>query len=183
MVNTSIARPYAKAAFETAKESGQLATWSAALRALSVAVEDKAMASVLANPLVRSEQSVELLLSVLDKVGGTASSNSDKHLENFIRILGENKRLSLIPEIADLFEADVAKDEGYLKLTVTSAFPLDDSQQDQVKQKLRTQLDTDVKITYDTDAAIIGGIVVRSDQWVLDDSVRGRLTRLQSVLQ
>jgi len=183
MTNTSIARPYAKAAFEYANKAGELSPWSIALRALSQAVQESTMATALANPFFPAEHSVSLLLDVLSAALDKNAVKTLQAIKNFLRLLAEYKRLCILPEILTLFEADVARDQGYLQLSVTSAYPLDDDQQAKVEARLADQLKSAVKITYQKDPEIIGGIIVRSSEWVLDDSVQGRLARLQSALQ
>ena len=182
MSNANIARPYAKAAFTFAKQTNHVPHWSAALRVLSMAVQNSAIVALLKNPSVTGAQAVALLSGVLCDSISHGVSKLDQGLENFLQLLAEYKRLSVLPDIATLFEADVAKDQGYLQLTVTSAFPLSDVQQTKIAAQLKTTLASDVTIRYENDSTIIGGIVVRSGHWVLDDSVRGRLARLQSAL-
>lgn len=183
MTNISIARPYAKAAFEFAKSKNDLQNWSLLLHTLSVAIETPLVFSALSDPFVPSEKMVDLLLDIVREAGVANSAASSQGIENFLNLLAEYKRLSILPEIAMLFEEDVAKDQGYLQLSVTSAFPLNADQQAKIEARMKAQLASDVRVSYEDDPAIIGGIIVRSGHWVLDDSVRGRLARMQSALQ
>lgn len=178
----NIARPYAKAAFSFANEAGDIALWSAALQTLSIAVADLKMQSALSNPAVSWQEAADLLCDTWRAVVKNGTETSGQSIDNFVRLLAENKRLFTLPAIAQLFQADVAKSEGYIELTVTSAFALTEQQRQQVERKMAQRLNSDVKIVYQEDANLIGGVVVRSEDWVLDDSIRGKLERLQSAL-
>lgn len=183
MTNTlTMARPYAKAAFSVAKSVNQLSLWSKVLHHLSLAAQDVKMKSVLKNPSCTKDQLAELLTSFLCKVSGNGSANDFLAIKNFVKILSEKNRLSLLPSIAELFEENLAKESKYLSLTVTSAFSMDDQQQNQIKEKLSKQLDSALVIDFQIDASLIGGLLIRSGSWVMDGTVKGALTRLKSAL-
>lgn len=168
----STARPYATAAFEAAKSANQLSMWSLALKQLSLAVQDKKMKSVLKNPKVTQSQLVELLNFF----------NDFKSIENFLKLLAEKKRINLLPAISELFENDVAKESGYISLIVTSAFAMSDEQKNNTKEKLSKQLNSKLEIDFKVDEKLMGGLLVRSGNWVMDGTVKGNLSRLRSVL-
>lgn len=168
----STARPYSKAAFETAKAANQLPEWSRALKQLSLAVSDSKMQSVLKNPNYTPKQLSELLSTSTDLLP----------IQNFIKLLAEKKRLALLPSISELFEADVAKEAGYISLTVTSAFVMDDAQRNDTKIKLSKQLNSKCEIEFKVDEKLIGGMLVRSGSWVMDGTIKGTLERLRSAL-
>lgn len=172
-MSANIARPYAKAAFEYADAAQQLNEWSAVLTILSQAVKDPDFQRVLHNPQVSPEEVLDILMSV------TPVSHE---IHNFLKIIAEHNRFSLLPDIATQFQQQVAAKEGYLPLTVITAHALEKSQQAEVKNNLMQQFNTDVHIQYQVDKDIMDGMIVRSDQWVLDDSIRGRLQRLQAAL-
>ncbi len=178
----TIARPYAKAAFSAAKSANQLPVWSQALKQLSVIVCDQQMQSILKNPHYTKNQLCDLLSSLLHKTSGNGSSNGFESIENFIKILAEKKRLTLFPDISQLFEEDLAKESGYLSLIVTSAFDMDDSQKRHTQEKLSKQLHSELKINFQVDKNLVGGLLVRSGNWVMDGSVKGKLERLRSSL-
>lgn len=181
MIST-IARPYAKAAFTAAKESHQLLLWSHALKNFSLAVQDSQMSKLLKNPAATKNQWVDLLIDFLHKISGNSSTNDYLPIDNFIRVLAEKKRLALLPPISEIFEEDVAKESGYLALTVTSAYVMDDQQKESVNEKLSKQLKSALVIQFQVDEALMGGMLVRSGNWVLDGTIKGQLARLKSAL-
>lgn len=183
MANTiTIARPYAKAAFLTAKTANQLTAWSQALRQLSLAVQDARMKSVLKDPSRTKDQLGDLLISFLHQTNNNQSAVHLSEIDNFIKLLSDKKRLAVLPDIAMLFEEALAKESQYLSLVVTSAFPMDDHQRAETKEKLSKQLNSDLVIEFAVDADLIGGLVVRSGNWVMDGSVKSKLARLKAAL-
>lgn len=170
---TTIARPYAKAAFEAAVSEKQLPAWSQELKNLSLAASDARTQSVLKNPNYTKKQLADLLISL-----APISSS----IQNFIFVLAEKNRLSLLPAISMLFEEMYAKQLGHLALTVTSAFAMNDEQKAGVKQKLSKQFNSECDIEFKIDQSIMGGLLIRSNNWVLDSTIKGALERLKSAL-
>ena len=140
------------------------------------------MKSALLNPTLTEKLLSDLLISFLHKASGNGSANGFALIENFIHVLAEKKRLALFPAISELFEENLAKEAGYLSLVVTSAFSMDDNQKSQTKEKLSKQLKSDLEIDYKVDASLIGGLLVRSGNWVMDGTIKGKLQRLKSAL-
>ena len=182
MTTFTTARPYAVAAFEAADASNQLSFWSQALKQLAAAVSEPQLRSLIKNPLSTKTQLSDILIGFLHAVSGNGSSKEQESLANFIRLLAEKKRLVLLPDISVLFEEAMAKKSGYLSLVVTSAFDMDDNQRNQTQEKLAKKLNSKLKIVFNVDKKIIGGLLVRSGNWVLDDTVTGKLKRLKSAL-
>ncbi|MCX7121918.1 MAG: F0F1 ATP synthase subunit delta [Gammaproteobacteria bacterium] len=170
--NVTLSRPYAKAAFSIAKSENQLVLWSEVLKNLTIAVSDKNMAAAIKNPSITKERLCELLSVFTAK----------QSMANFVRLLADKKRLNLLPTIFELFEEDTAKESGYISLLVTSAFPMDDLQRDNVTEKLSKQLNSALKIDFNVNESLIGGLLIRSGSWVLDDTIKGKLSRLRSAL-
>jgi F-type H+-transporting ATPase subunit delta len=167
----TIARPYARAAFEEASANGGLAAWSDALSAGARAVRDPQLASLLENPKVTKEELAQLLIGVaVGKLGEDGS--------NFIRTLAENHRLGLLPEISELYDELKNAAEGVADVNVTSAAPLDEAEQDILRTALARRLKREVRLHLQTDPGLIGGAVLRSGDLVIDGSVRGRLESL-----
>ncbi|MDY6890635.1 MAG: F0F1 ATP synthase subunit delta [Pseudomonadota bacterium] len=171
----TVARPYTKAAFEYAHEKGALDQWSRTLSLLAMAASDSSMGQVLSNPALSSEQKADLVLSVLD-------AKADGAGRNFVRLLAENGRLSLLPEISAQFERLKANLEKRVDVDLTTAFPLEDALQEKLAKALGTKLGRKVKLTSRVDNSIIGGVVVRSDDLVIDGSVRARLAKLAEAM-
>ena len=170
--NITIARPYAEAAFDTAKSESAMDAWSAMLEILSSIANDKDMQSLISNP--RVEKSV--LQDIVSEVcGDKVSSQSCK---NFIQILIDAGRLMQAPEIHQLFELERAEQEGSAKVEVIAAFPLEQNQQDDIANSMEKRLGKKVVINTEIDESLIGGVVIRSGDSVIDASVKGRLTSL-----
>jgi F-type H+-transporting ATPase subunit delta len=167
----TIARPYARAAFEEARAHEQLAPWSEALQIASQVVKDPRVEELLGDPRVTPEQLAQL-------VTGIAGSKLDGQGANFVRTLADNHRLAYLPEISSLF--DTLKDEalGVADVTVTSAAPLDAGQQQALAAALERRLKRKVRLHCDTDPELIGGAILRSGDLVIDGSLRTRLNRI-----
>lgn len=171
----TVARPYTKAAFEYAREKGSLDQWSTMLSTAALVVKDSAMAQVLNNPALTSGQKAEVLISVCE-------SQMDDAGKNFVFLLAEKQRLALLPEISLQFEQLKAAQEKSVDIDLTTAFELDDAQQQKLAQALSTKLGREVKLTSQVDKSILGGVVIRSDDLVIDGSVRARLAKLAEAM-
>ncbi len=171
----TIARPYAKAAFETARDTQALADWSTALQAAAAICSDARIEDLIGNPKL----SVDQVVSMFTGLGGAAI---DAHWQNFVRLLTENKRLMALPEIVAQYEALRAEYEKELDVEVTSATSLSAEQQAKLGASLKTRFKRDVRMSTAVDAALLGGAVIRAGDLVIDGSIKGRLERLASEL-
>lgn len=178
----SIARPYAKAAFVFADANNALSFWSAALRVLSLAVSDVAVKVLLKNPHHTKTQLCELLIAFLEKTINKQDAQLLEPINNFLQLLAEHKRLSLLPEVHALFEEQIAQQAGYLSTTITSAFQLTQQQQVALTDRLSKQLKSSLQATFSSDSRIMAGVLVRIDNWVMDDTVSRKLKRLKTAL-
>jgi F-type H+-transporting ATPase subunit delta len=167
----TIARPYAKAAFEYAREHKDFGRWSQVLAAAAAVVSDERIARLLTNPRVTPQQLVGLIAEA-------AGAAMDEKAGNFLSTLAENRRLGLLPYIATIYEALRAEVENVADVQVTSAVALDQAQLQRLTGALRKRLKREVRLQCAVDAALIGGAVVRSGDWVLDGSLKARLDRL-----
>jgi F-type H+-transporting ATPase subunit delta len=168
---TTIARPYARAAFEEAAGEAKLAPWSESLRAAATVVQDPRVQELLANPRVSAEALAQLLIDA----GGPGL---DEHGRNFMRTLADNRRLSYLPEISALFDQLKDGAEGVVDVTVTTAVALESAQRAPLAAALERRLGRQVRLHCETDRALIGGAVVRAGDLVIDGSVRTRLDRI-----
>jgi F-type H+-transporting ATPase subunit delta len=168
---STIARPYAKAAFEEARDRGRLGPWSQALRTAAAVSSDSRVKALLGNPRVTPEELAGL-------VTGIAGPQLDEEGRNFVRTLADNRRLGVLPEISALFDELKNGAEGVVDVTVTSAAPLDDSQLGKLTAALERRLGRTVRLQCATDPALIGGAVLRAGDLVIDGSLRGRLERI-----
>ncbi|MEW7977417.1 MAG: F0F1 ATP synthase subunit delta [Candidatus Sedimenticola endophacoides] len=172
---TTIARPYAEAVFARADESDSLASWSDALTLLAQVVEEPAMKAVISNPKFDQARLSELLI----EIGGEQLAPEAR---NLVRLLVQNGRLRVMPEIAGLFEALKAEKQRILNVHVRSAFALDDTQEKQIADALKAKLGRDVTITSEEDATLLGGVHIRAGDMVIDGSVSGQLQQLANEL-
>ena len=172
---STLARPYAKAAFEYALEKSVLAEWAAQLTTLSAVVEHESMAQVLVNPELTNEQQASTLSDV-------CGENIGAELKNFISILAANKRLTLVPEIHKQFELYKANQEKSVDVEVISAFELPEATVTQLASALGQKLARQVKVSSSTDSDLLGGVLIRAGDTVIDGSVRGRLNKLAEAM-
>jgi len=171
----TIARPYARAAFEFAQTNGTFKQWSEALSIAAAVVTDPSVARLLNHPRVTAAQLVELISQV-------AGSSLDGSAQNFVATLAHNRRLGLLPHIAKMYEVLRAEVERVADVDVISAVPLDAVQQQRLSSALQTRLKRTVRLHCSVDAALMGGAIVRSGDLVIDGSVKERLARLASTL-
>ena len=171
----TIARPYAKAAFQAAKDSQALTEWSQMLGYASAVVVDKDMISVLDNPALTSEQKAQFFIDV-------CGEKLTKEVKNFIFVLSENNRLGLVSDIAELFESYKALLEQTIDISVESAFELSDAQSEKLAQALSKKLDRKVVIASTVNQELIGGVIIRANDLVIDASVRGKIAKLAEAI-
>src|SRR5580698_4539261 len=172
---TTIARPYAKAAFAEARGDSMLDAWSGALHTAAAVVGDPRVHSLLGDPHVTPEQLSKLVLDI-------AGAGLGAHGRNFVQLLAEAGRLNCLTQIAALFDTYKDDAEGIADVTVTSATPLDERQQQSLTAALSRRLKREVRLHCTTDPELLGGAVVRSGDLVIDGSVRGRLERIANEL-
>ena len=168
---STIARPYAKAAFEEAREHGRLGPWSAALRTAAAVIGDSRVEALLGNPRVTAPELANLVIEI-------AGASLDEEGRNFVRTLADNRRLAMLPEISARFDELKSEAEGVIDVTVTSAAPLEDSQRAELTKALERRLRRSVRLQCATDPALIGGAVLRAGDMVIDGSLRAKLERI-----
>jgi F-type H+-transporting ATPase subunit delta len=178
---TTIARPYAEAAFVLASEANALPAWSSLLRFASSVIADPRMAAALDNPKLNAGDKESLLLSVL--APELSRLALDKDGRNFLRVLVEADRIALLPYIADLFEIRKNDAEGVARAQITSAFPLDDAQIAQLKDALEKRFGKKIDASVIVDPDLIGGARIVVGDRVIDASVQGQLAAMATQLQ
>ena len=171
----TIARPYAKAAFEYARGANAFAQWSQGLQIASEIVADPIVAALAKSP----QCSAADLASLVADVAGAKLSGG---MQNFVGVLAENHRLLLLPEIAAQYEELRSEVENTVDVDVISAIALSGEQQDKLAQALSTRLKRKVRMHASVDPALMGGAVVRAGDLVIDGSLQGRLQRLATDL-
>ncbi len=173
---TTLARPYAKAAFEFAQSQNKLTEWSAMLGLASAVSVDETVQQVLRVPRMTGEAKANTFIEVCgDKL--------DAKVQNFLHLLAENDRLLLLPEITELFELLKAEQEKSVDVEVTSAFALNNEQKDKLAKVLSARLSREVRLHATEDSSLIGGVVIRAGDLVIDGSVRGKIAKLAEALK
>jgi F-type H+-transporting ATPase subunit delta len=172
---TTIARPYARAAFSFAVDSDGLAEWSKMLALLSAALDQAVIRAKLDDPVLTKEESASFLCSLLD-----AELNDNSR--NFVGVLAEYDRIALLPNIAELYELLKADHEKTINVEVTSAYEVTDDEAAKLSSVLRDRLQREINLTTSVDASLIGGVIVRAEDTVTDNSVRGKLRKLSQAL-
>lgn len=176
MAETStVARPYAKAAFEYARDHKALDGWADILVKLGRVAAVRDVQKLLVHPGLTAERKVAILLEL-------AEVDTDEAARRFLETLGAKNRLPALTAIAEQFERLRAELEQRVDVTVVSAYPLDDKQQNKLAGALQKRLNREISITTQVDPALLGGVILRAGDTVIDGSVRGRLTRLSDAL-
>lgn len=194
---STLARPYAKAAFDYAKEHHAVNEWQDYLNVMNAIVSDKAFADYINNPAVAAQAKVATLkdlynqsspedsntvfktLSTAIEGGAQADSNA---FVNFLTQLAEQDRLALLPSINERFGLLKAADAKEVHAYVTSAYPLTQVQEQLIEHRLATSLGAKVVLHVSVDPALIAGVTIKVGDKVIDDSVRGKLKQLKTQL-
>jgi F-type H+-transporting ATPase subunit delta len=172
---TTLARPYAKAAFELARGDNNLAGWDDLLQAVTQVTDDEGMATWLQSPHSTANKAVEI---VVEAIGGDV----DARFQAYLDVLADNDRLLLCGEITRLFQQLRQKAEKRLEVRVVSATPLEDSQAERMRLALARRYDCEITINNDVDPEVLGGAIIYAGDQVIDGSIMGRLERLESSL-
>jgi F-type H+-transporting ATPase subunit delta len=172
---TTLARPYAKAVFELARDSGKFKDWSAALAAIAQSVSAPQTAALIEHPALTKADLTAVLTKAL---GGTLSAEALA----LLRLLVENNRLSAAPALAAQFEQLRAEAEARADVEITTAVTVAGSQQQQLAAAVGKRLGRAVSVEWKTDEALIAGAVIRAGDLVIDGSVKSELERLQTAL-
>lgn len=173
--NLTVARPYAEAAFDIAVESNKLDDWQNMLEAMSLACKDAYFMDhmkLMPNSSLAADSLISLLKDLVDEEG-----------KNFIKIIGENNRFEVIPEIYEEFIRLRQKHEKCLSCTLLTARPILDSEIDSLKEKLAKKYDSKIFLTTKVDPSLIGGAVLKIGDSVIDASVKTSLVNLSSTLR
>ena len=194
---STLARPYAKAAFDYAKEHHAINEWQDYLNVMSAIVSDKAFADYINNPAVAAQAKVATLKDLYNQISPEDSNTVFKTLStaieggaqadsnafvNFLTQLAERNRLALLPSINELFGLLKAADAKEVYAYVTSAYPLTQVQEQLIEHRLATSLGAKVVLHVNVDPALIAGVTIKVGDKVIDDSVRGKLKQLKTQL-
>lgn len=173
--STTIARPYAEALFRLADGSGRLREWAAMLDQLAGVAGNGDVREAIGNPKLTGSQLADLFLSLCKGI--------DAEGENLVRLLVENRRLSVLPEVRGLFDELKNQREGVLDAQIYSAFPLDAAQQGKLVADLEARFRQRIAAELSVDPELIGGVKVVIGDQVIDASVRGKLAAMAVALK
>ena len=172
---TTLARPYAKAAFELARDEQALARWDDMLKLASDMVMEKSMAALLESPHVSQAEVVKILA---DAAGEAFNSK----FTDYLSVLADNGRLSLLPQATTLFRKFRETEEKRLSVKVVSVVPLEEGQVSRLQEALARRFECEIELDNEIDKDVIGGAVVYAGDQVIDGSLRGKLEKLSTAL-
>lgn len=172
---STLARPYAKAAFQYAADANDLQGWSQNLAIVAAVAQQDAVEKLLSSPSYTAAQQAEKTIEVC------GDAITDK-IRGFMQVLAENRRLQLLPQIYQQFEVLKANREKTVEVDVVSATEISTEQQNKLASALSAKLERDVNMQVSVDDSLIGGAVVRAGDTVIDGSIRGRLAKLAEAL-
>jgi F-type H+-transporting ATPase subunit delta len=172
---STLARPYAKAAFEYADAENALQQWQSDLQLVAVVVGDESVTALLADPALTTDAQAEAFVGLF----GDEISDSCKR---YLRVLAENRRLNLAPEILALFAQFKAQKESSVDVEMVSALEVPEAIRERIAKALGERLQRDVAVSTRVDSSLLGGVLIRAGDLVIDGSVRGRLNKLAEAL-
>lgn len=172
---TTAARPYARAAYEIASNNNEVEQWTRMLNLSAAVAHDSKMQAVLDSPTIGWQQEAEIFQEV-------CGDELNERGNNFIKLLAENQRLVLLPEITALFQYYRAQATGTVDAELVSAQTVSDDQVNTIANSLSTRLGKKVSLTTRIDESLIGGAIIRAGDIVIDGSLRGRLEKLSTTL-
>lgn len=172
----TIARPYAEAVYDQAKETGRVGEWESELSLLATIADDEAMERLLENPQVDEDRKH----AVITGVAGEWLSDGGKRLLN---LLFANQRVAFLPAILELYQEMRRKAEGEVRAEVRSAYPLEEQTESAIAQALEKKFGKRVSVVSRVDEDLMGGLVIQAGDLVIDGSVRGGLQQLRNRLK
>ena len=172
---TTLARPYAKAAFELANSDCNLAAWDEMLAAAASVTADEGMANWLQSPHSSAEKAIEI---IVEAMGGEV----DPRFQGYLGVLADNDRLSLCGEISRMFEHLRAEAEKRLQVRIVSAVALQEADTERVRIALAKRFDREITLSNEIDTDVLGGAIIYAGDQVIDGSLLGRLKRLEASL-
>jgi F-type H+-transporting ATPase subunit delta len=178
---STVARPYARAIFELARERGTMPAWSEGLAAVAGVVLDETARRFLVNPELMKADCVRFLSGVCRGLDDAAIFSTTEG-QNLLEILAENDRLFALPEISVQFDDLRKAAENRIRVTLVSAAAVDSEVSGQVSRALSRRLGREVELELEIDASLLGGAIIRADDMVIDGSVKNRLVRLADTL-
>lgn len=173
---STLARPYAEALFEIAKETRDFEIWSQNLAFLTALIQEPSMEKIIVNPRIDKATLTRLLLDICDE-------HTSQEVKNLIKLLVENHRLPIISHMATQFEELKAQYQGTVKVQIISSYPVSPQQQKEVETTMGKRLGKAVDVNIILDETLVGGWVIRAGDEVVDLSIKGRLEQLATELR
>ncbi|MBV6417855.1 MAG: ATP synthase subunit delta [Steroidobacteraceae bacterium] len=173
--SATVARPYARAAFEFAQGAKALGRWNELLDIAAMVVRDARFAALLGNPKVTAAALADFVLEI-------AGDKADANSRNFLQLVAQNQRLALLPEIAAQFALLRAEVENTVDVEIVSAIALTPADTEKFTRALTRRLNRIVRLHPSVDPGLIGGAIVRAGDLVLDGSLKGGLERLDQTM-
>ena len=171
----AVARPYARAVFELARDGGDFAHWSDMLAFATAVAHDPTMLALIHSPRVDAKQLARLFIDV-------CADRLDNEGTNFIRLLTQNDRLAALPDIAELYESLRAEAEGFIEAELISAAEVSHEKQQKIVEALERRLNRTVKLDCKIDTTLLGGAIIRAGDMVIDGSFKSGLQKLAVAL-
>jgi len=172
---TTIARPYAQAVFKHAQENDRQEQWSTMLMTAAAVIQDPALREVMSGARLSREQITDMLIDV-------CADALDEQGRNLVHLLDENDKLTLLPEIATVYEHYRAEAEQTIEAEMVSAFPVSEVQQKNITAALAKKLGSKVNLDVVVDQTLLGGAIIRAGDMIIDGSVQGKLSKLASAM-
>ena len=172
---STIARPYARAVFEQASETGKLQQWSDMLELLVAVSSDENMAAIIAGTRFSKDEIAGLIIDI-------CADKLDAQGQNLVRLLAENGRLTVLPEIAARYEILRAEAESTVEAEMLSAMPVSNTEQEKLSAALKQRLGRNVNLKVTIDKSLVGGAVIRAGDMVIDGSASGKLNKLAAAM-
>ena len=173
---TTIARPYAEAAFRLAREGNALPVWSQMLRLLASVIADPKVAGALDNPRLTAGDKEALLLSL-------CGDRLDPQGKSFVRVLVEADRVGVVPQIAAQFESLKDDADGLARAQIDSAFPLSDGELAELRSALERHFGKKIETSVNVDPALIGGARITVGDTVVDGTIEAQLSAMATHLR
>jgi len=172
---STLARPYAKAAFQAAVSAGDVQAWSTMLSVASSVAEQEKVVELLSNPNLTGAQQAQTFVDV-------CGDSLNEAGQNLVNVLAENKRIPLLPQIFEQFEHLKAELEKAVDVEIISAYEVTDETKQKLTQALKAKLDKDVRVTTSVDSTLLGGAIIRAGDLVIDGTLTGKLAKLAEAM-
>ncbi len=178
----TLARPYARAVFAEAKAKGKLHAWSVVMEALSQVVQNQWVVQWTLDPRLSSSQLESMLYDLVEHSVNDAVMKLGDALSHFIALLVKKKRLVVLPQIAFLYHQLMLEEEQVTEAEVIAAFPLSEDHRRSIEAALEKRFHSKIQLKVSKDESLIGGALIRVNDWVMDGSIKGKLAKLTESL-